>query len=183
MDISDLIADLITEDPDLTLEPISKKKLDVWLKKAVPVFVLRFMSMARSVKVCSSISPAFAAISRVFKIPAYIVSEPGHMFNVVLTDEGPIKVDLSAIQFKLCKVAKQFESDKRDRFGEKRATRKLLQQMESDPLNNIIIEPFDGSIDALDKPSPDAIYPFEVDEFMELKRAIRSGDRSFLGDD
>jgi hypothetical protein len=61
-------------------------------------------------KVCSGISPDFAAIAADAGFPVISVSRPGHMFNIALCSDGHYTVDLSAVQFR-CRHAREDLSD------------------------------------------------------------------------
>jgi len=86
-----------------TVEPLkTAEQLGDFLLEAVPVMVLTHMACAGSVKVCSGISPAFAAVAADRGFAAFVARKPGHVVNVVATrDQGLVEVDLSHIQFEL----------------------------------------------------------------------------------
>ncbi len=85
------------------VEPLkTAAELGEFLLEAVPVMVLTHMACAYSVKVCSGISPAFAAVAADRGFAAFVARKPGHVVNVVATaDHGLVEVDLSHIQFEL----------------------------------------------------------------------------------
>lgn len=70
-----------------------------WLYEAIPAIVMRWMLVAKAVKVCSGISPVFASIASANGFDAWVEKVPGHVFNVVRLNDCDAVVDLSAIQF------------------------------------------------------------------------------------
>lgn len=88
--------------PDARVELRSIAELKQWLRAHVPVAIAAWMLRSRSLKVCSGISPAFAEVLFRDGWPAVTCAIPRHQFNVVVTLEGFVKVDMSAIQFQVC---------------------------------------------------------------------------------
>lgn len=118
-----------------------------WLKESVPVFVWKFMIDCHAVRVCGTVSHAWAAETNKRGIPTSVIAVPGHFKNVVETDEGWIEVDLTDIQFEMNSLADRIadeEYDERDPFGESRAVRQLIAQIIKDPGNAISVKKIAG---------------------------------------
>ena len=77
----------------------SLEELKSFLKEAIPVMVLTDLVRCKSLKVCSGISPGFTELANKRGFMTVTKSVPGHFYNIVFTDSGPVKVDLSHVQF------------------------------------------------------------------------------------
>ena len=109
-----------------------------WLKGAVPALVLQYLIRAYAVKVCSNVSPAFAVVARDYGFMAYQATGINHFYNVVLTSDGPIKIDLSYIQFSIC--------------GDRASVRKAIKELVRNPWAAVRIEPYEGQMHELGEP-------------------------------
>ncbi|MFI5298183.1 MAG: hypothetical protein ACHREM_08805 [Polyangiales bacterium] len=74
-------------------------QLGSFLARAVPVFAL-YLIEARSLRQCGTISDQFAAVARHYGFDAYVVAEPGHFMNEVVTSNGIFRIDMTAAQFR-----------------------------------------------------------------------------------
>jgi len=138
---SDLIKRAVLESrkyPRRNPDHPTTQQLLAWLQDAVPAAILQYLILARAVKVCSNVSPAFAIIARHYGFDAYQVAVPGHFYNVILTVEGPVKVDLSDIQFRVC--------------GTRKDVKQAVKQLVKDPWSAVKIGPYEGPLDELEEP-------------------------------
>ena len=126
-------------------DALTAAELHSWLQDAVPATVLQYLILARAVKVCSNVSPAFAVIARHYGFDAYQVAMPGHFYNVILTADGPVEVDLSDIQFRVC--------------GDRKGVKQAINQLVRDPWSAVKIGPYEGPMSELEAPRirPDMI--------------------------
>lgn len=151
-----------------------------WFKEALPALIFQHIIQAKAVKVCSGISPIFGIIARNYGYDAYVVSVPGHFFNVVITPEGPIEVDLTAIQFQVCDFVKDDDTTARDPYGIRKALRRVLRHVIRDPSRAIKIQPYTGSMAVLQIPRVnDAYHQHYLDSFesvLEDVEALRKKD-------
>lgn len=130
--------------PDVSLKPVND--LIAFLKEWVPAMVYRYMIVARTTKSCSSISPAFAEFASTKGFPTFVYHMPGHQVNVILTADGPIQVDLSAIQFEFCP-----QDDWDDEEEEKL---RLVEKVKQNPFSAIKVTKWDGDLSRLMPQSP-----------------------------
>ena len=108
--IYEVIRGLLKEELEKSHYP-SFSQFKIWLDDNIGKLIHKYMLRTKSMKVCSTISPEFIEIARDAGFTVGIARAPGHVYNVVLTSEGPYKVDLSAIQF----VCKHDISDRENR--------------------------------------------------------------------
>jgi hypothetical protein len=73
--------------------------LGSFLAHAVPVFAL-YLLEARSLRQCGTMSDQFGAVARHYGFEAYVVAEPGHFLNEVVTSNGIFRIDMTAAQFR-----------------------------------------------------------------------------------
>lgn len=163
----------------------SKKELIEFLKLAVPAFVIRHILRARAVKVCSLISPAFAAVSNHYGFETYVANAPGHYYNVVITSDGPISVDLSYIQFKLNKICNDATdgADGHEEAGyyeEEKIVGQALKYIAKNPWRAVRIEPYEYSLNALFE--PDINEEAAQREIEIFPKAVKSFQRILAGD-
>jgi hypothetical protein len=131
------------------LAPDTPQQLQSWLVELVPPLILQRMVCAGAVKVCSTISPVASQVSLEHEMALIVRAVPGHFYNVALTTHGPFKVDLSAIQFEVPKLARWYadhgdedeDEDEDDPFGEHRAVYELLERVAQNPFDAILVEP------------------------------------------
>lgn len=151
-----------------------------WFKEALPAIIFQHIVQAKAVKVCSSISPVFGIIARHYGYEAYVIAAPGHFLNVVITPEGPIEIDLSAIQFKVCDFVTDEDVTSRDPYGVKKALKKVLRHVIRDPRRAVKIQPYEGSMEELQEPRVnDLYYQHYLDSFkssLEDIEALRRKD-------
>lgn len=163
----------VSEDVGMTM---TSAQLKEFLREAIPVLVLRELVMSGTVKSCSGVAPALAAVARDRGFDARVVRTPGHFLNVIQTSDGVWEVDLSAIQFEYC----------RDAPDERKEMRRLLQKVIKNPFAAVKIRRAEEMPD-------DASLPPTADKFWDpldgynrgLKRVqdIRSGKAEFLPGD
>lgn len=151
-----------------------------WFKEALPALILQHIIQAKAVKVCSGLSPIFGIIARYHGYEAYVVSTPRHFFNVVITPEGPVEIDLSAIQFRVCDFVEDSDKTHRDLYGVKKALKKVLRHIIRDPRRAVKIQPYEGPMEALQEPRiNDLYYQYYLDSFksaLEDVEALRRRD-------
>lgn len=153
------------------LAPDTPQQLQAWLVELVPPLILQRMVCAGAVKVCSTISPIASQVSLENGMALVVRSVPGHFYNVGLTTQGPFKVDLTAIQFEVPKLARWHaehgddDEDEDDPFGEHRAVYELLERVAKNPFDAIVVEPMDKA------PIDGIAIPY--DESFDLERAKR----------
>ena len=148
-----------------------------WLYEAIPVIVMRWMLVAKAVKVCSVISPVFASIAKANGFDAWIDKKPGHVFNVVMLSDCDAMVDLSAIQF-------EYDSDGEDGTYDYvlRETDRLLAEVRDNPFaaaKVVRTEKKDShDIDTLTPPYEDPVHGNEG--LIRLYNRTAKNLRSFL---
>ena len=86
--------------------------------------------------------------------PMVIRSVPGHFYNIALTTAGPVKVDLSAVQFEWAKLRDKIdeaipEEDWDEFAADFQATIELVRRVARNPFSAITVEqlpkrPLDG---------------------------------------
>lgn len=91
------VRSLQTKFPQVQLRSWGEFK--TFLDSLIPKLVHKYLILSGSMKNCSGISPDFAEIGAQAGFPVIVDFSPGHQYNVVLTTEGPYKVDLTYIQF------------------------------------------------------------------------------------
>jgi len=178
----------IAKNPRLK-EGKSTSDLKSWLKEAIPVVVFQLMVCSRAVKVCSGISPAFAKAANESGFEAYVKRIPGHVVNIVVTDDANYEIDMSAIQFEVDKVRKKFDDNEDDPFGIERATIELLKKVSANPYAAVSIKRID-SIDksSLEKPSGEEWFDYKkTKSFIEKlkkndKLAMNYIEKIFMSD-
>ena len=109
-----------------------------WLETAVPAMVLQYIIQSQALKVCSNISPAFAVVARYYDFDAYQVTGNNHFYNVVLTSDGPVEVDLSYIQFSVC--------------GYRDSIRKAIKDLVKDPWMAVRVRAYEEDLNELEEP-------------------------------
>lgn len=127
---------------------VRPKTLGSWLKESIPVFVWSLVVSGRAVKVCGVISHKFSQVSLEHRLPVFVRSVPSHFYNVAITTAGPIKIDLSILQFEVPSLAERIlakdeeagEYDDYDPFGEERATVELVERAARNPFAAVRIE-------------------------------------------
>lgn len=129
-----------------------------WFKEALPAIIFQHIIQAKAVKVCSVIAPVFGIIARHHGYEVYVIRAPGHFLNVVVTPEGPIEIDLSEIQFRVCDFAGEEDVTHRDPYGVKKALKKILRHIIRDPRRAVKIQPYEGSMEALEEPRVNELY-------------------------
>jgi hypothetical protein len=117
---------------------VSRSQLKQFLRDAIPALVNRYIIGGRALKVCSGISPDFAAFASANGIAAFVTHRPGHVLNVVPTTSGPVLVDLSAIQFE-CMTDELDYAEHREEMG------RLLDRVTRNPFSAVNIENVDWS--------------------------------------
>ena len=118
----------------------SKKSAVDYIVNNAPSIIYANMIRCNSLKQCSSVSPIFAAKASNDGFATLIDTRPGHVYNVMLTAEGPLGVDLTALQFKMSELANKIADDEyldKDPFGEKRAEKQLLEKLIKNPFETI----------------------------------------------
>lgn len=153
-----------------------------WFSQALPAIIFQHIIVARAVKVCSNISPIFGFIARHHGYDAYVLQTPGHVVNVVVTEDGPLLIDLSAIQFKLCDFVSEEDITDWDLYGTEGALRKVLRYIIRNPWRAIKVEPYTGSMHILQEPAINSMYQdFYLESFeraLETVDALRRKDPS-----
>ena len=129
-----------------------------WFKEALPAIIFQHIIQAKAVKVCSVIAPVFGIIARHHGYEAYVISAPGHFLNVVVTPEGPIEIDLSEIQFRVCDFVGEEDVTHRDPYGVRKALKKVLRHIIRDPRRAVKIQPYEGSLEVLEEPRVNELY-------------------------
>jgi hypothetical protein len=112
----------------MAVELRKRSALAAWLEDNIPFAVGAFMLNARSLRVCSGISPDFAEIAAASGWPAVTASVPRHFLNIILVEDGFVMVDLSAIQFELCD------------HNDGREVSRMLKMVAKNPFRAIAIE-------------------------------------------
>ena len=100
----------------------------------IPKLVHKYILFAGTMKNCSGASADFAEIATQAGFPTLVRLVPRHQYNVVLTADGPYKVDLTAIQF-LCKH--DLHTDDPEELAE---TLENYRQLRLAPDNAVVIE-------------------------------------------
>jgi len=151
-----------------------------WFKEALPAIIFQHIIQAKAVKVCSSISPIFGVIARYYGYETYVITAPGHKLNVVITPEGPVEIDLSAIQFKVCDFVEEEDTTPRDPYGVKKALKRVLRYIIRDPNRAVKIQPYEGPMSVLEEPRVNELYyQYYLDSFksaLEDIEALRRKD-------
>lgn len=130
------------------------QNINAFLNMAIPPLILKYILIPGSVRACSGISPAFAIIARHYGFDAYVVQVPGHFINVVLTDQGPIEVDLSYIQFSL------------SAYPSRKELNNTLLAVAKDPMRAVKIQEYEGSIERLVESNfPEDMIQEELESF------------------
>lgn len=125
-------------------EQKTRADLDRFLAVAVPAFVHGWLVDKRTVKQCGTVSTDFALVAHREGFRVFVVSVPGHFYNVVMTKDGPVKVDLSACQFEVERGAlHDFGPEERD-TPEYQEVKDLFARIERDPFSAVRIEPLPG---------------------------------------
>ncbi len=118
----------------------SSSEFKAWLKKAIPVFVYRYMICAGAVKNCNMTSGVFASTATHYGFPTFIQSLPGHFRNITICSDSHIMVDITNIQFQVNDIADKFDYKDNDPFGETRAVHQLLSKISVNPFSAIDIQ-------------------------------------------
>lgn len=140
----------------MILEMTARPFLD-WFEEALPALIFQHIIQAQAVKVCSSISPIFGVIARRYGYEAYVLPAAGHVLNVVVTPEGPLRVDLSAIQFQICNFLRDEDITEQDPYGTRGSVQRLIRHIIRDPRRAVSIDRYYGSMKNLRLPD---IEPF-----------------------
>lgn len=77
----------------------SEAEFRIFLDDLLPKLIHKYLIRSGTMKNCSGISSDFSEIAGSAGFPVLTQHVPGHQRNVVLTNEGPLMVDLSYIQF------------------------------------------------------------------------------------
>lgn len=133
-----------------------------------PKIIYTNIIQCRSLKQCSEVAPLFAAIASKDGFATLIASAPNHYYNVMLTEEGPMGVDLTALQFKANSLADKIlenddeEWDEIDPMGERRAKEQLLSLIVKNPYETVRIWHMNYTVG-------EAPYASGISEKLELK--------------
>lgn len=157
---------------------VDSLQLKTWLKEAIPVFVFSRVICSFAIKTCSSISPAFSAISLQKKMKIGYTQVPGHVYNVCETKNGWVKIDLTHGQFEIDKMSQQIvdageNDEEKDPFGEQEALRRVLLRASKNPFSIVKIE-------FLPHPPENITYAKENEGF-DYELAKRTLDRVLQG--
>ena len=117
----------------------SMDKCREYVRNVSPYFIYKYIYSGNSLKACSAISFAFAEQGCIDGFAVLIKEIPGHYYNIMLTTEGPIAVDMSSIQFELQNLAKKFDYTDKDPYGEMRALKILLKEVKDNPFKTVKI--------------------------------------------
>lgn len=146
--------------------------LQRWLEEATPVVVGAFLIAPGSVKQCGHVSNVFGAWSAELGFDVLVYAAPGHFFNIFQTTDGPIAVDMTAVQFEVPQRAATFEPTERDPFGERRALRAIVAELRADPARAITVSPARAFIGEPPEPSD---ISFEAARFVAEDDAFPDG--------
>lgn len=73
--------------------------------------IIHKLIRCNSLKQCSELAPLFAAVASKDGLATVIAYTPGHQYNIILTENGLLGVDFTALQFKVDKIAQSMESE------------------------------------------------------------------------
>jgi hypothetical protein len=118
----------------------SSSEFKIWLKKAIPVFVYKYMICAGAVKTCNMTSGVFAATATHNGFPTFIQSLPGHYRNITICSDSHIMVDITNIQFQVNSLSDKFDYEDNDPYGETRAVHELLSKISINPFSAIELQ-------------------------------------------
>jgi hypothetical protein len=151
----------------------AESELLAWLDEAVPTMVRHWLISARTLKVCGGVSPDFAEIAAAHGFPVVTVSAPGHFYNVALTQEAALLIDLSAAQFEVQRAGLcDFDVDELE-GPDYQHLLNVFERIERDPFSAVRIERIDprgiGSYR-----TPTGSFPSFLDPVAKYKRNLRS---------
>lgn len=177
-DYEDGEAVLFSTEPILDIRLLQRrnpdsKKFEDWFAEVLPAIIFQHIVLSRAVKVCSSISPIFAMIARHYGYQAYVLAVPGHYMNVVITEKGPLQIDLSAIQFKLGEFVREEDITDFDPYGVDEAIDRAIRFIIRNPWRAIRIQNYHGSVEILREPEiNDYFRQYYLDSFENSLRTV-----------
>jgi hypothetical protein len=133
--------------PNARLAP-SRSAAAEYVAKIAPDIVYTYMiCQFGGFKQCSAVSPYFAAKASDDGFATLVTAVPNHQYNVMLTEEGPLAVDLTRLQFEAYQVASRIleeedekgEYNEEDPYGELRADQILKEQLIKNPFRTVRI--------------------------------------------
>jgi len=163
------------------LRPMSPSSLRQWLERLIPPLIYQRMVCSRAVKVCSTISPVASQVSLERGYPIFVKQVPGHFYNVAITPSSIYKVDLSAIQFRVGKIASTYaedDDDEDDPFGEERAIYDLIEEVGNNPYLAVEIKELPPS-----SIQHGMAIPYDEEFNFELAERAVARARVFTGED
>lgn len=161
--IKEKLSQIQSQFPEAQLVPSIQSAAN-YIQKIGPEIVYTYMICTLGgLKQCSTISPYFAAKASSEGFATLITSKPNHQYNIMLTEEGSLGVDLTRLQFEVNNLASKILEEEdisgkyndNDPFGENRATQLLKKELIKNPFRTIRIWKTD-SIDGV-APSKNAL--------------------------
>jgi len=107
-----------------------------------PKIVYAHIISCRSLKACSSTAPTFGAVASKDGFATLITPSSGHYYNTMLTEEGPLGVDFTMLQFEVAELSEKISNSdykESDPYGERRAIKILLDRVYKNPFETIRI--------------------------------------------
>lgn len=169
---ADLVNELRATYPSVDI--VTRDRLKEFLRIAIPVLVRRHIVGSYALKVCSGISPDFAAFASANGIAAFVGRHPGHVFNYVLTVSGPVLVDLSAIQFE-CRT---MDWDGEEHFAE---IKNLIDRVTRNPFAAVKLKQLAWSQVSADEMSLSGGYT-QTEALAEWIKLVKVADSYRTGD-
>jgi len=108
--LTDKLSQIRKEFPGAQLAP-SRKAAAEYVAKVAPDIVYTYMICTLGgLKQCSSVSPYFAAKASDEGFATLVAVIPNHQYNIMLTEEGPLAVDMTRLQFEVSSFTPRKES-------------------------------------------------------------------------